>query len=271
MTAKAPAQAQAPGWRKCGIASADAAGRRKRAVWGVAEEEPVEIGFNGKPWVVMLASPMDLEDLARGLSFTEGVVEDVSRIESMDIRAHPEGWTVDIAIPDGALTDRARKFRTLEGRTGCGLCGVETLADAVRRPAGPIAPLTIDDAAILRAFSELKDWQPLNAATYSVHAAAWCAPNGEIRLAREDAGRHNALDKLIGALLMLEEKPGDGFIVMTSRCSMELVQKTAAFGAPLLATVSAPTGRALDLAAAAGLAIRCLGPDGGVVSFDQGE
>lgn len=271
MTVKAPAEPTAPGWRKRPVASADAAGRRKHSLWGVAEEEPVEIGFNGRPWVVMLASPMDLEDLARGLSFTEGVVEDVDRIESMDIRAHPEGWTVDIAIPDGALTDRARKFRTLEGRTGCGLCGVETLADAVRRPAGPIAPLSIDDAAVLAAFDALRQHQPLNAATYSVHAAGWCSPAGQIRLAREDVGRHNALDKLIGALLMQGERPDNGFIVMTSRCSMELVQKTAAFGAPLLATVSAPTGRALDLAAAAGLAVRCLGPEGRVVSFDEGE
>ncbi len=271
MTAENRDLSSLPGWRRRSVSGDVSAGSREFSDWGIAEEEPVEIGFNGRPWVVMLATPMDFEDFARGLAFTEGVVSDVDKIEEMDVRAHPEGWTVDITIPPDALTERVHKFRALEGRTGCGLCGVESLADTVKTPARPILPAQINDDTIIHAFNALKTFQPLNTVTCTVHAAAWCHLAGEISLVREDIGRHNALDKLIGALIANEEKPEDGFIVMTSRCSMELVQKAAAFGAPLLATISAPTGRALDLASAAGLAIRCRGPNGCIVNFDEGK
>lgn len=263
--------ADAPGYpavRTLPVAGRGADGGSRAALWHLAEEVPVEIGFNGRPWVVMLASPCDLEDLARGLSFTEGVVGRPEKIGRFDIRHYPEGITVDVNVAAGELTDRVRRFRALDGYTGCGLCGVETLADTARPFSPRPGTMIPDDGAVARAFWELKNRQPLNAATRSVHAAAWCAAGGEVLLVREDVGRHNALDKLIGALLREAADPAGGFFVMTSRCSMELVQKAAAFGAPLLATISAPTYRALELAAAAGLAVRCLESDDMVMSFN---
>lgn len=253
--------------RRVDVEGRDAKGGRHPAVWGIAEETPVEIGFNGRPWVVMLASPRDLEDLAVGLSYTEGIVADPQKIEGVTVHEYREGFTADVAVSPAYLTGRAERFRALEGRTGCGLCGVETLADTVRQLAARPRAMAVDDRAAARAFAELHGRQPLNEATRSVHAAAWCALDGGVREVREDVGRHNALDKLIGALLRATVRPTDGFFAMTSRCSMELVQKAAAFGAPQLATISAPTHRALELAAAAGLSIRCLGPDDTVISF----
>lgn len=264
------ASRERPGWpalRRLDVEAKDAKGSRHRTVWSIADEIPVEIGFNGKPWAVMLASPYDLEDLAVGLSYTEGIVRDPGKVRGVEISGYPEGIAVDMAIAPDGLTERARRRRSLDGYTGCGLCGVETLADTVRSYAPGPPALAVENGAIARAFAELARSQPLNAATRSVHAAAWCAPDGNVLRVREDVGRHNALDKLIGALLRAGAKPGSGFFIMTSRCSMELVQKAAAFGAPLLATISAPTYRALELAAAAGLSVKCLGPDNTVISF----
>jgi FdhD protein len=256
-----------PAARRIPVQSHCADGSQRRTVWDIAGETPVEVGFNGKPWAVMLASPCDLEDLATGLSFTEGIIPDPAKIESFAICEYPEGVTVDLKVAPDGLAAQASRLRSLAGFTGCGLCGVGSLADAVRPIPARGGAIAIGDAAVARAFGELEDKQPLNAATRSVHAAAWCALDGHVLEVREDVGRHNALDKLIGALLRARTEPAEGFIVMTSRCSMELVQKTAAFGAPLLATISAPTCRALELAAAARLPVKCQGPENTVISF----
>lgn len=235
--------------------------------WGIAEEVPVEIGFNGTAWTVMMASPADIEELAVGLALTEGAIASGSDVDAVEIRQWPEGITADIHIaPDLLRSGRVRR-RSLDGRTGCGLCGIETLAD-LQAPPSELPPgpaITVE--AIRAAFAALPAHQTLNRETRSVHGAAWCGTNGSITLVREDIGRHNALDKLAGARLRQGEPIDLGFVVMSSRCSFELVFKAARMRAALLATQSAPTGRALDLARQIGLPIAAAGSHGDIVFF----
>lgn len=240
--------------------------------WGIAEEVPVEIGFNGEAWTVMMATPSDLEDLAIGLAHTEQILANADAIDSVDIAVWPEGLTADIRIDPAALAGKALRRRTLSGKSGCGLCGVETLAEAIRRPAPQSGRrATPAKPVITRAFAALGAAQTLNQATRSVHAAAWCSPEGHIDLVREDVGRHNALDKLAGALARSDRLADDGFIVMSSRCSFELVCKAAVTNASLLATVSAPTGLALDLSAALGLPLASRSGEDVILFNAQGE
>tara|TARA_R110000868_G_scaffold3716_3_gene23064 strand:- start:1170 stop:1967 length:798 start_codon:yes stop_codon:yes gene_type:complete len=235
--------------------------------WGIAEEVPIEIGFNGSAWAVMMASPADIEDLAVGLALTEGAVASGRDIKAVEIRQWPEGLTADIRIaPDRLRGDRIHR-RALDGRTGCGLCGVEQLADLHAPPPALLPGPTVETEAIRAALGALPDHQHLNRETRSVHAAAWCRLDGEIILVREDVGRHNALDKLAGARLRRGEPDDSGFVVMSSRCSFELVFKAARMRAALLAAQSAPTGLALDLAAQLALPIASAGPDGAIVFF----
>lgn len=228
------------------------------ADWGLAEEVPVEIGINGRAWTVMMATPDNIEDLAIGIALTEQAITDVGRIDRVEVKTWPEGLTADIQIPVAAMNESARRRRTLDGRSGCGLCGVETLAEAIRRPApAPTLHSAVSQDSILRAFDQLAANQVLNNETRSVHAAAWCLPDGQVDLLREDVGRHNALDKLVGGLARSNRLSEDGFIIMSSRCSFELVCKAAMTQASLLATVSAPTGLALDLSQELGLPLAC--------------
>lgn len=237
--------------------------------WALAEEVPVEIGINGCPWTVMLASPSDLEDLAIGLVLSEGVLAHASGIRTVSVTSWPEGLSVDLEVPEDVIRQDRLNRRTLAGRTGCGLCGVESLA-ALHQPGRRTGQAVhIEDTAVARAFDSLSEHQPLNRLTRSVHAAAWCSAAGEIATVREDVGRHNALDKLVGARMRGSQENQPGFVVMSSRCSYELVVKTATLGASLLATISAPTGLALDLAARLGLALAARGPGGGVTRFMQ--
>lgn len=238
--------------------------------WGVAAETAVEIDINGAPLTVMMATPEALEDLAVGLAFTEGVVLDPARIEAISVDDFVDGVVVNLRVAAGAVNEQARRSRLLEGRAGCGLCGVDTLAAAMRRPVvrkPANAAQLVSDAALQRAFAELPAHQPLNELTRSVHAAAWCTMAGEIVVVREDVGRHNALDKLAGWLLRAGDTQTPGFVVVSSRLSFELVCKAAAMGAALLAAVSAPTTLALELAASADLPLACLGPGGAIVRF----
>jgi FdhD protein len=242
-------------------------GTAQAGEWGIAAETAIEINVNGRPLAVMMATPADVEDLARGFAVTEGVLADIADVQGVAVQVLPEGLIADIATDPAKVQESRVRARFLEGRAGCGLCGVETLADAIRevRPVTPRPPVALD--AVRRAFSGLGREQPLNQATRSVHAAAWCSLEGAILAVREDVGRHNALDKLIGA--RAQEMAGPGFVVMTSRCSFELVQKAAVVGVGTLATVSAPTTRALELARAA--AVRLIGVQGReLIEFDAG-
>jgi FdhD protein len=243
-------------------------GSSRAGSWGIAAEIAIEIGVNGTPLAVMMATPADVEDLARGFALTEGVVECLADVQNVAIQVLPEGLIADQTVPADRVRISRVRARFLEGRSGCGLCGVETLADAIRAVRPVAARTPPDNAAVLRAFAALADAQPLNQATRSVHAAAWCDVMGKILTVREDVGRHNALDKLIGA--RASEMAGPGFVVMTSRCSFELVQKAAVVGVGTLATVSAPTSRALELARAAGVRLRCL-QGGDLVVFEDLE
>ena len=241
--------------------------------WGIAVEIPVEIRLNGAPWTVMLATPCDVEDLAVGLAVTERVVADGGSIEKISLATWLGEVSVDLTVPAALLRDRARDARSLAGNAGCGLCGLESLAafrmrqqetDGTARLSQPIT-----DQAIMAAFAALPGRQPINRETHSVHAAAWCRADGTIEDVREDVGRHNALDKLVGARARQHRLGLPGFVVMTSRCSYELVSKAAAAGASLLATISAPTTLALTWSQALGIPLACWGPDKQVVRFPQ--
>ena len=235
--------------------------------WGIAVETPVEIGLNGVPWTVMMATPVDLEDLAVGLALTERVVARDS-IRAISVRQFLEGIAVDLTVPPDAIAPQMQRRRSLEGRVGCGLCGVEALASLPPLPNHSTPPrATVDARAVRAAFDALAARQPLNSETHSVHAAAWCRMDGTIDLVREDVGRHNALDKVVGALARAARLDDDGFVVMTSRCSFELVYKAATTRAAALATISAPTSLALDWSNALGVPVLSRAADGAIVAF----
>ena len=214
----------------------------------IAVEAPVEIVVGGAPFVVMMATPRDLEDFARGFLLTEGVAERPDDIRGLEIGEAGDGWRVAVTLTGEKLQAHLARKRAIEGRTGCGLCGVEDLSQmpSPRRPIDLRPP--IEPAAIGSALSELEKRQPLNALTRAAHAAAWCDRDGRIVLVREDVGRHNALDKAIGALRRADIGADSGFFVITSRCSFEMVAKAAIFGAGTLVSVSAPTSLALSRA-----------------------
>ncbi|MEN3974889.1 formate dehydrogenase accessory sulfurtransferase FdhD [Emcibacter sp. SYSU 3D8] len=232
--------------------------------WHLAEEVPAALAFNNGVSVVMMVTPADLEDFAVGFAISEGMVPTAADITKIDVLASANGYVIDIRA--SRLTERAGRERAIAGRTGCGLCGVDSLEDAVRPPRAVTRRFPVGADAAARALAALPEHQPLNRLNHSVHAAAWCGPSGDIRCVREDVGRHNALDKLLGALLRGGLDPADGFVALSSRCSFELVQKAAALGVPYLASISAPTTLALSMAREAGMGLACLSPDG-IVTF----
>jgi FdhD protein len=221
----------------------------------VAEEIPVALEYNGVSHAVMLASPSDLEDFAFGFSLTEGIVDDISQIRDIDISGSPQGITVHMNIASSCFARLKDRRRSLAGRTGCGLCGTDSLAHAVRLPEPLGGEARFTASAVTRALAGLRDKQLLLGITGATHAAAWCNADGQIMLLREDVGRHNALDKLVGALRRGKFAAGEGFVVVTSRASYEMVHKTAVAGVALLAAVSGVTGLAVDVARGAGVAL----------------
>ena len=222
----------------------------------VAEEVPVAIAYNNRPHVVMMATPADYEDFAIGFTLSEEIVATADQIESVTVVPYNQGVEIQMIIPQSAADVLAERGRQLVGRTGCGLCGVQTITDALRPPRSVRPPSRpIEPEALWRAEAALWDRQTLNQATAAVHAAAWATADGTLEVVREDVGRHNALDKVIGALARAKTDASQGFILMTSRASYELVQKASVIGVPLLAAVSRPSGLAIRLAEAAGIAI----------------
>jgi formate dehydrogenase accessory protein FdhD len=221
----------------------------------VAEEVPVALEFNGVAHAVMMATPADLEDFAYGFAITEGIVDSASQIHDCEWSSSAHGYTVQLTIAAICFARLREKRRNLTGRTGCGLCGTESLAQAVRYPAPVQGTPSFGAAAVAKAVSSLREHQLLLAVTGATHAAAWCTADGHIGLIREDVGRHNALDKLVGALVRSRQPSSTGFITVTSRASYEMVQKTATVGVGLLAAVSGVTGLAVDVAQSAGLTL----------------
>ena len=221
----------------------------------VAEEAPVSLVYNGVPHVVMLATPLDLEDFALGFSLTEGILGDAKELHSVRIVNRSEGIEVRMRIPDERCVGLSDKRRNLTGRTGCGLCGAATLRQAVRHPAPVGGVVTLAAGELHQALDELRTLQTLNRVTGAVHAAAWVVPGKGIAKVREDVGRHNALDKLIGVLAKMRADRDEGFVLVTSRASYEMVQKCAAAGISFMAAISAPTALAVRLAEEAGLTL----------------
>ena len=224
------------------VRSKEQAGRQSDQV---AEEVPVALVYNGISHAVMMATPMDLADFALGFSLTEGILSSPSELFDLEIQEEPEGLSIEMHIAGGPMARLKARRRNLAGRTGCGLCGTESLAQAIRPMplVGPLPP--IPDDAIQRAIQALKDHQPLQADTGATHGAAWCDREGNILATREDVGRHNALDKLIGHWLSNNSDFGQGFALISSRASFEMVQKSATAGIGCLVAVSAPTALAI--------------------------
>jgi FdhD protein len=234
----------------------------------VAEERPVALVYNGISHAVMLATPNDLEDFALGFSLSEGIVDNPSQIYGIEVQPDVScdgqlGITVALDIASSCFARLKERRRTLAGRTGCGLCGTDSLEQAVRMPQALRTDVVFQPAAVSAALGHMRERQRLLGITGATHAAAWCTPDGEIALLREDVGRHNALDKLVGALARdgsltgaaANIRPDAGFIIVSSRASYEMVQKTASAGVSLLAAVSGVTGLAIDVAQDCGLSL----------------
>lgn len=211
----------------------------------IAEEVPIAFVYNGISHAVMLASPSDLEDFALGFSIAEGIVENKSDVYGIEIIHQTNGIELQIDIASACFQSLKDKRRNLLGRTGCGLCGAENLDQALRLPEKKIAHLlTISDSAMIKALRSIEASQTLQKKTGATHACAWANERGEIQIVREDVGRHNALDKLIGAIKR-RDMTEQGFVITTSRASYEMVQKTVMLGASMLIAISAPTGLAI--------------------------
>ncbi|AKC88405.1 hypothetical protein WQ53_13405 [Pseudoxanthomonas suwonensis] len=229
------------------------AGGHRAEDW-LAEEAPVELRYNGRSFAVMMATPLDLEDFAWGFSLSEGRIGRAADIRAVDVQPRLEGFVVDIDAPSATVPEDGSD-RLLPGRSGCGLCGSRQLEEVLQAP--PMVPEgpVLDTAALQRASAELERFQPINATTGAMHAAAWASADGTILQVREDVGRHNALDKLLGALAREGADLRGGFVLVSSRASYEMVTKAARLGVGLLAAVSAPTALAVDLARGCGLTL----------------
>jgi len=221
----------------------------------VAEEVPVVLVYNTIPHVVMLATPLNLEDFALGFSLTEEIIGHPSELQSIRVVQRSKGVEVRMAIPDARFEKLHGKGKNMTGRTGCGLCGATTLEQAIRHPHHVGHGLALNANLLSNGFADMAQKQSLNLLTGAVHAAAWLHPERGIVAVREDVGRHNALDKLIGSLAKANCNFENGWLLVTSRASYEMVQKAASVGITLLAAISAPTALAIQLAEECGLTL----------------
>ena len=233
-------------------------------------EAPIAIEFNGIGYAVMMATPIDLDDFATGFSLSEGLIASADEISAIDYHRAELGWILRIQIPPKNAEKVIARAHQRVSESSCGLCGMDNLEE-VMRPLPPItAQIDVTDAAIFAALSMVRDHQTLNHTTGSAHAAAFCTPDGSIVMTREDVGRHNALDKLIGALARAELDISSGFILLTARCSLELVQKAILANCPMLVTISAATDLAINMAAKYGLRLVSLArPDSALDAMPQ--
>ena len=233
------------------------------------DEVPVAMVYNGISHAVLLASPGDLMDFALGFSLSEGILQQPGELYDCEAWHGSAGIELRLEIASARFAALKDRRRNLSGRTGCGLCGVDSL-DAVARaiPPLPLRP-TLHVDSVARALAALPAQQPLHAATGAAHGAAYCHADGSLLLVREDVGRHNALDKLIGALRRQHIDTRDGFVLVSSRASYEMVQKTALAGIPALVAVSAPTAYAANLAAHCGLLLAGFARPGRLVAYTE--
>ncbi|MES2289161.1 MAG: formate dehydrogenase accessory sulfurtransferase FdhD [Pseudomonadota bacterium] len=240
-----------------------------RGLRSVPIEAPVSIEYNGIGYAVMMATPAELEAYAVGFTLAEALVERADEIGDVDVHQIDGGWIVRVWLPRARIEAVIERARTRVSESSCGLCGIENI-EQVLRPLPMIdARISTTRGAIAKALADLRDHQPLGQATGAVHAAAFCTPGGDIVSAHEDVGRHNALDKLVGALAMRGLDVRTGFILLSARCSYELVEKTVRSGCPMLVTISAPTSLAVERAIASDLTLVSLArPDSALVVND---
>lgn len=220
----------------------------------VANETPIAMVYNGISHVVMMATPADLEDFVVGFSLSEGIINSTKQLLDFEEVTTEKGIEVHATISAQAFAGLKERRRNLVGRTGCGLCGAESLEQAIPLPNSISSSLQVSHEGLQRSINTMSQWQELQSITGAVHGAAWCNVQGSILLVREDVGRHNALDKLLGAMAR-EGCSSDGFVLVTSRASYEMVSKVASANIGLLAAVSAPTSLAIELAQKSGLTL----------------
>lgn len=234
-------------------------------------EAPVALEFNGLSYAVMMATPADLEDFALGFALTEGLAQAPSDVTDLAVAEVENGWIVRAALTGLGIDQLTDRVRARVAESSCGLCGIENL-EAVTRPLPKVAEHeSLPEAAIFTALAALREHQPLMRQTSAAHAAAFASPAGAILHAREDVGRHNAMDKLVGALAAAGQNPAAGFILSTARCSYEIVEKAVRAGATRLVTVSLPTSMAVARAQQADLSLWCLARDDSVLLVNAGS
>lgn len=234
----------------------------------LAEETPIALIYNGVSHAVMLATAQDLEDFVLGFSLSEGIVQSASEIYGIEVQVQTNGVELHCEIANERFVQLKERRRTLAGKTGCGLCGAENLAQAMRYPEHLQTKAVFEAKSIERGLQAIQSHQVLQQQTGATHASAYALADGTVTIVREDVGRHNALDKLVGALEKTRSKqrnqelrnqeqrnPEAGFVITTSRASFEMVQKTASAGVSMLVAVSAPTGLAVRVAEACGLTL----------------
>ena len=233
----------------------------------VPDEAAIGILYDSRPHLVVIGTPADVEDLAIGFTVTEGVAT-AEQIERVAVSRSEHGWSADVLLTrEGSTSAALTRRRTLEARSSCGLCGIEALRDALRPTRTVVGGLTVTRDAIQRAVAGMEGRQPLGRSTRATHAAAWADASGEVMLVREDVGRHNALDKVVGAAVRAGLNPASAFLVVTSRCSYEMVDKATCAGVALLVAISAPTALAIQRAEAAGLSLVALARGDGHTVF----
>ena len=236
----------------------------------IAVETAINIVYAPVPYAVMMATPQDLQDFAIGFSLTEGIIDHADDIRSVKIETEERGLRLVVTLASDLLQRHLGRSRAMAGRTGCGLCGIDDLKNLPQAKTGGRVTKPVALASVHRALLALEADQPLNAATRAVHAAAYANAYGEILLVREDVGRHNALDKMIGAALRAGIDPPSGFVLVTSRCSFEMVEKTAIFGAGIIVAISAPTSLAVERAQAHGMGLMAVArPDSGLIFCNE--
>jgi FdhD protein len=219
------------------------------------EETPIALTYNGSTHAVMMASPADLEDFALGFSLSEGIIAEPSDLASMEIVEHDLGCEIRMWLQEACSGTYRSRRRAMAGPVGCGLCGVESLAEAVRPAANVAGILQVPPGSIATAMADLSKAQRLNREARAIHAAALWRPEQGLIAIREDVGRHNALDKLAGALAGANESCSSSMVLLTSRVSVEMVQKAARMGAPIIVAISAPTALAVRVAEGCGITL----------------
>ena len=233
----------------------------------IAVEVPVNFIFGSIPFAVMMASPQDIEDFAYGFTFTEGIIDSSDDIRDVSVERAEEGFRVSVTLKAEMMQRHLGRARNLSGRTGCGVCGIADLKDMPQASGLEAGGADFDARSIARALRECQQLQVLNGETRAVHGAAFCSHDGTVIAMREDVGRHNALDKLIGSLLRIGVKGADGFVLITSRASFEMIEKAVRFGAPVLVAMSAPTSLAIERARAYGLTLIAVARKDGAILF----